>query len=68
MVEEEPTVAKNSHVPKLCFSAAYAVTLLTEGFGLSFDTMRVYSPLRVRGTEIAWALGALLYELVGSAD
>ena len=64
----DPSIGDNAYVPEYCFSAAYVVTLLTEGLGFPADTDRVTAPLRVQGTPIGWTLGALLYELAGTAD
>lgn len=66
-VADEPEVANNPYLPLFCYSAAHVVTLLTDGFGFPADTDRISAPLKVQGSEIGWTLGALLYELAGSA-
>ncbi len=68
LVQADPTIVDDRHVEKFCFSAAYSVTLLTDGFGLPFEAERVRAPIRVEGNEVGWALGALLYELAGDSD
>ena len=68
LVADDPSVADNPYLPNYCFSAAFVVTLMTDGFGLPFTTERVHAPIKVQGTPVGWALGALLYELAGGAD
>ncbi|MCP4200711.1 MAG: hypothetical protein GY769_02100 [bacterium] len=67
-VADEPGIAGDPYLPNYCYAAAHIVTLLTDGFGFPADTDRISAPLRVQGTPIGWTLGALLYELAGSAD
>lgn len=67
-VAEDPSLEGNPYVPNYCFAAAYVVTLLTDGWGFSFETDRVHAPARVQGTKVGWTLGALLYELAGGSD
>ena len=64
---DEPEVADNPYLPLYCYAAVHVVTLLTDGFGFPADTDRISAPLKVQGSAIGWTLGALLYELAGSA-
>ncbi len=69
LIAEDPSVANSPFVPNYCFSAAYVVTLLAEGFGFPFQKTLVRAPFELRGEKVGyWALGALLYEIAGSAD
>ncbi len=68
LLAADPSVASNPYLPNYCFSAAYVVTLLTDGFGFSADTDRVHAQLQVQGERTNWSLGALLYELAGDSD
>lgn len=68
LVANDPSVENNPYLPNYCFSAAYIVTLLSEAFDLPDATERVQAPLAVQGTDVGWALGALLYELAGDGD
>ena len=67
-VAREPAVADDRYAPTYCFAAAYIEALLTDGFGFAAGTERITAPLRVQGDPVGWTLGALLYELAGSAD
>lgn len=51
------------YLGKFCFSAAYIVTLLTEGYGFPYDTRSITAIDRLGGEKIAWTVGALLYDL-----
>jgi hypothetical protein len=68
LVANDPSATDNPFLPNYCFTAAYVVTLLTDGYGFPPDTDRIRAPLRVQGAQVGWALGALLYELAGSSD
>ncbi len=68
LIEADPSVEDNPYVPNYCFSAAYVVTMLTDGFGFADDTNRLRAQLEVRGERTNWSLGSLLYELAGSSD
>ncbi len=65
LVAEDPEVADNLFVPRYCFGAAYAATLLEDVFGFPADSDRVHAPFRVQGRKVGWTLGALLFELAG---
>ena len=66
MVAEDPDLATNPYVPNYCYAAAHIVTMLTDGFGFSTSSERITAPLRVQGSTVGWALGALVFELAGS--
>ncbi|MDH3255532.1 MAG: hypothetical protein OEM62_11105 [Acidobacteriota bacterium] len=68
MVAADPGVADNPYLPTYCYAAAHITTLLTDGFGFSDTTERITAPLRVQGSSVGWALGALVYELAGDGD
>jgi apyrase len=68
MVAADPDLADNRYVPNYCYAAAHIATLLTDGFGFPDSTQRITAPLRVQGASVGWTLGALVYELAGSAD
>jgi apyrase len=68
LVASDSSAADNPFLPNYCFTAAYVVTLLTDGYGFPPDTDRIRAPLRVQGAQVGWTLGALLYELAGSLD
>ncbi len=66
-VADEPEIADDPYLPLYCYAAVHVVTLLTDGFGFPADTDRISAPLKIQGRATGWALGALLYELAGSA-
>lgn len=68
LVADDPGLDSNPYYPNYCFSAAYIVTLLSDAFDLPDTTERVHAPLEVQGADVGWALGALLFELAGTAD
>jgi apyrase len=68
LIARDPRIADNPYFPTYCYAAAHIATLLTEGFGFSDTSERITAPLRVQGTTVGWALGALVYELAGGSD
>jgi apyrase len=68
LVAADPEIAGNPYLPNYCYAAAHIATLLTEGFGFTDTTERITAPIRVQGSSVGWALGALVYELAGSGD
>ena len=68
LVAADPGVADNPYLPNYCYAAAHIATLLTDGFGFTSDTERITAPVRVQGSSVGWALGALVYELAGGLD
>lgn len=67
-LRRDPSFEDDPHAPNYCFTAAYIVELLTEGFGFSAATEEIEAPLTIRGTTAGWTLGALLFELAGDSD
>jgi len=68
MINRDPGIAENPYLPTYCYAAAHITTLLTDGFGFPSTSDRITAPLRVQGTNVGWALGALVYDLAGSGD
>jgi apyrase len=64
----DPAAADNPFLPNYCYTAAHITTLLTDGFGFSSPSDRITAPLRVQGKKVGWALGSVVYDLVGSSD
>lgn len=55
----------NPYLPRHCFTAAFLVSLLRDGYGFEPGGSRIVVPGNVQGVEANWALGALVYELAG---
>lgn len=68
ILRDRPAEGQRKYLPSYCFKAAYVVTLLTDGFGFALDTDRVVTAGQIQGADVSWVLGALLFELSGSAD
>lgn len=68
LVDDHSAGDPGPYLARYCFAAAYVVTLLTEGFGLPFETDRVLLPPKGEAAKVSWAKGALLYELAGGGD
>ena len=55
------------YLPQRCFSAAFIVTLLHEGYGFEMDSRAITVAPAIQGNELGWAQGALVYELGSTA-
>ena len=55
------------YLGQYCFTTAYIVTLLTEGYGFPYDTRAISTIDRVHQEKAGWTLGAVLYELAGGS-
>lgn len=49
-------------IPNYCFLVSYTYALLIEGYGFQPDQSLTVMD-QVRGNKVAWALGAILYEI-----
>lgn len=48
--------------PRYCFYAAYATALLRDGYGFTNGSRAITFTNQVGGTDLSWALGAILFE------
>lgn len=55
------------YLPRHCFTAAFLVTLLNEGYGFPLDSREIKVPRQLQGNDIGWSLGALVLELAEDA-
>ncbi len=55
----------DAYVPWHCFTAAYLVALLHDGYGLPMTGDRVRPVDRLEGQDVGWTLGSLVFELAG---
>lgn len=58
-------LAWDAYVPRHCFTAAYVVALLHDGYGLPMAGDRVRPVDRLEGQDVGWTLGSLVFELAG---
>lgn len=52
----------NEFLDTLCFSATYIYELLHDGYGFGVDSTYIRFVGEVDGTDMGWALGAILYQ------
>jgi len=61
--EHRDRLAWDPYVPRRCFTAAYLVALLHDGYGVALESERIHPVSSLAGQDVGWTLGALLFEL-----
>ena len=56
-----PDPAPSAYLSGYCFSAMYALELLTAGYGFPEEDSPITVVDDVNGTEVTWALGSIVY-------
>ncbi len=50
------------YLVQYCFSAAYMVSILHEGYGFDMETTQIRALDRIGGNDTGWTLGAMIFE------
>lgn len=57
-----PALTSDPLPPRFCFYAAYSTALLQDGYGFPGTSRAITFSNKVDGTDMSWALGAILFE------
>jgi hypothetical protein len=61
-------LAWDPYVPRHCFTAAFVVALLHDGYGLTLESDQVQAVSTLAGQDVGWTLGSLLFELAAGGQ